>query len=150
MLTVALYAFARQASQAPTEPPTDGFDFDAHIAKLIAASQMELESQLPPRGWEDGIDKSRIIRRPKGGQLEGEDEFFEEDEFGDDDEEFDDELAPSADPLLEEKFEEVCHAACACNFAGKRRGVDRKNRFLCWTPRSADHEGVRRRGNRRP
>lgn len=73
---------------------------------------MELESRLPARGWEDGIDKSRIIHRPAGGQLDDEDEFFEDDEFGEEDEEFDGEVAPSADPLLEEKFEEVCALRC--------------------------------------
>lgn len=110
----------RQASEAPAEPPTDGFDFDAHIAKLIAASEMDMKSELPPRGWEDGVDMSRIIRRPKHGQI-GDDEEFFEDEF-EDDGKFDGEVAAAADPLLEEQFAEVCpmvdslHFACLLKF----------------------------------
>jgi hypothetical protein len=34
------------------EGPSDGFDYDAHIARLLEASERSL-GWAPPRGWED-------------------------------------------------------------------------------------------------
>lgn len=62
--------------QASAEPEAPDFDFDAHIARLIAASERDLE-KVPARKWDDTTGK--MVMK----SIDEEEEEYEEDEFDD-------------------------------------------------------------------
>ena len=70
--------------QAMAKPEVPDFDFDAHIAELIARSEETThpKAKVGPRGWENdqALMKKGVMKRGKKGG----DEYYDDEEEGED------------------------------------------------------------------
>ena len=63
------------------EPITSDFDFDAHIANLIAKSECTMQSNVSPRGWNN--DNSNNMEDDEDEEGEFDSDWEDEGEDGD-------------------------------------------------------------------
>ena len=70
----------------PEQPQGDQFDFDAHIARLIALSEHRVRSEVAPRGWgRDPAQKKASLQDIEEEEEEGSEvdsQWEDEDEEG--------------------------------------------------------------------
>jgi hypothetical protein len=101
--------FVVAASAEPEEGYPEMFDFEAHMARLIAASEAEM-ARGEPRGWEDGITYQKV------GRAIDEESFREHDELDDEPVR----VTTEDQRFIDEQFEkvlytalEICEVSCA-------------------------------------
>jgi hypothetical protein len=105
--------------QVMQEPIVPDFDFDAHIAALLARSEKQLVATNKARGWDDAeAKKLKKIRNKKSIHFDDDDDDDDDDEDNDDDDDDDSGLFDDIDPedLLREGQEEAVD-----EFANQRR-----------------------------